>query len=57
MLNQIASLTIGNHKIDMLINISRDAFGTYDFYKSKEIIQVGESAALRAIDSFAHCEN
>ena len=53
MLNQIALLTFGNHRIDIMVNISKDAFGTYDFYKAREIIQEGEAAALRALSQFS----
>jgi NTE family protein len=52
MLNQIALLTIGNHRIDIMVNISKDAFGTYDFYKAREIIDEGEDAVLRALGQF-----
>jgi NTE family protein len=52
MLNQITALTLANHKIDLMINISKEAFGSYDFYKAKEIIQGGEVAARDAIMQF-----
>ncbi|HUW93885.1 MAG TPA: patatin-like phospholipase family protein [Bacteroidales bacterium] len=52
MLNQIALLTIGNHRVDIMVNISKDAFGTYDFYKASEIIQEGEEATTRALSQF-----
>ena len=52
MLGQIALLTLGNQKIDLTINISREAFGTYDFYKAKEIILEGENAARQAIAAY-----
>ncbi len=52
MLNQITALTLANHKIDLMINISKEAFGAYDFYKAKEIIQGGEVAARDAIMQF-----
>jgi len=52
MLNQIALLTVGNHRIDIMVNISKEAFGTYDFYKAREIIHEGEEAALRALAQF-----
>jgi NTE family protein len=53
MLNQIALLTVGNHRIDIMVNISREAFGTYDFYKAKDIIHEGEEAAQRALAQFS----
>jgi NTE family protein len=53
MLNQIALLTVGNHRIDIMVNISKEAFGTYDFYKAKQIIEEGEEAARRALALFS----
>ncbi|MCU0376700.1 MAG: patatin-like phospholipase family protein [Bacteroidales bacterium] len=54
MLNQIASLTLANHKIDIMIQVSKEAFGTYDFYKAGEIIKEGEMAALKALGARKH---
>jgi len=52
MLHQISLLTLKNHQADLLINISRDAFGTFDFYKAKDIIYEGELAAKKAISDW-----
>lgn len=49
MLNQIASLTLEKEKVDIMIKISREAFGTYDFYKAGEIIHEGELAAIKSL--------
>jgi NTE family protein len=48
MLNQIASLTLRNYSIDIMVSISKEAYGTYDFYKAAEIIREGERAAHAA---------
>ncbi len=48
MLNQIAALTLRNYRIDIMVSISREAFGTYDFYKAADIIREGERAAQAA---------
>jgi len=53
MLNQIAALTLKNYETDIMIEISRQSFGTYDFYKAGEIIGEGERAASRALDGDA----
>ena len=45
MLNQITALTLKNCKVDIMIELSRDSYGTYDFYKAGEIINAGEKAA------------
>lgn len=49
MIRKISDLTLENVKPDLLISISRDSFGTYDFYKAGEIIQTGEEATLKAL--------
>jgi NTE family protein len=51
MLNQIAALTLMDHKVDIMIQISQDSYGTYDFYKAGEIIREGERAALEVIEA------
>lgn len=42
MLNQISLLTIEKSKPDILINISRKSCGAYDFFKTKEMIEIGK---------------
>jgi len=51
MMRKISDLTLEQQKPDLLINISKEAFGTYDFYKAKEIIIEGERATLDALRS------
>jgi len=48
-MRKISELTLEKHKPDLLINISRESFSIYDFYKAKEIIREGEKAAKKAI--------
>jgi NTE family protein len=52
MLSRISTLTMEKCDADLVINISRDSFGTYDFYKAKEIIEEGAKAAEIAIKDF-----
>ena len=47
---QLAKLTIENGEPDVLINVSRDACGTYDFYMAKELIEIGRHAAILTLD-------
>lgn len=49
MLRQITDLSLLNHKIDITINVSRESFEIYDFYKAGEIIREGENATLKAL--------
>jgi NTE family protein len=51
MMRKISDLTLEKHNPDILINISKESFGTYDFYKAKEIIEEGERATLSALRS------
>lgn len=49
MMNQIVSLTLQNFKIDIMVELSRESYGTYDFYKAADIISAGEKAASLAL--------
>jgi NTE family protein len=49
MTRRISDLTLEKHRPDLLINISKESFGTFDFYKAKEIIKEGEMAAMNAL--------
>lgn len=44
MQDKISELTIEKHQPHMLINISKDACSTFEFYKAKELIKMGEKA-------------
>jgi NTE family protein len=50
MIHRIAKMSIEKHKPDLVINIPHDSANTFDFYKAKELIQLGESAAKEAIN-------
>lgn len=52
MMRKISDLTLEKDKPDLLINISKESFGTYDFYRAKEIIKEGEEAARNALTTF-----
>ncbi|MBN1987184.1 MAG: patatin-like phospholipase family protein, partial [Prolixibacteraceae bacterium] len=45
MIHKIAELTIERYQPDITIEISRNAYGTYEFYRAKEIIETGREAA------------
>lgn len=49
MMHKISELTLEKHRPDLLINISRESYSIYDFYKAKEIISKGEKATLEAL--------
>ena len=52
MLNQISELTLKLTPPDIEINLPVDCFGTFDFYKAKEIIEYGDKAAEKAIKKY-----
>ncbi len=47
---RLAQLAIESGKPDILIETSRDTCGTYDFYKAREVIEVGRLAAQKVLD-------
>ena len=50
MIQKVSELTLEKYKPDVLIEIPRDAFGTYEFYKSKEIIELGVKETKEALE-------
>lgn len=50
MLSQLSELTIEKYNPDLVININRDLFGTYDFHKYNEIMEVGRAYAKVYLD-------
>jgi len=49
MLNRITELTFELTPPDLLIEVSRDVSGIFDFYKASELIEAGRKAAKKAI--------
>lgn len=49
MLDRIAELSIKENNPDILIQISRDDFGLFDFHKASEIVRAGELQARSAL--------
>jgi len=52
MIHRIAEMSIEKRKPDLVINIPHDSANTFDFYRAKELIQLGESAAKEAINYY-----
>jgi NTE family protein len=46
---QIDQLTLEKYPPDILINISRDSCGTFDFYKAEELIEIGRLSARECL--------
>jgi len=49
---QLVQLSIQKNPPDILVNISRDTCGTYDFYKADELVEIGRMAAIESLDKF-----
>ncbi|RLD61338.1 MAG: patatin [Bacteroidetes bacterium] len=49
MIQKISQLTIEKYKPDIIIEIPKKSFGTYEFYKSEEIIKLGIKATKKAL--------
>lgn len=56
MVDQIAALSIKTGAPDILINIPRDSYGGFDFYKAADIIQLGSDMAKLALDEYERRE-
>ncbi|MCE5330774.1 MAG: patatin-like phospholipase family protein [Bacteroidales bacterium] len=52
MLSQISKLTLEINPPDLLIEISRQSCGTFEFYKAPELIELGRKAATESVTNF-----
>lgn len=50
--DRVTELIIQVHKPDLVINISRDACGVFEFYRANEIIEEGRRAFHRAYEQY-----
>ncbi len=50
--DRVTELIIQVHKPDLVINISRDACGVFEFYRANEIIEEGRKAFHRAYEQY-----
>ncbi len=48
----MAQMNLKYHSPDVLIEVSRDSCGTYDFYKAEEMIEIGRHAAEKSLHGF-----
>ena len=49
MIYQIAQLHLEQYNPDLMIEISRESCGTYDFYKAEELVEIGKFAARESL--------
>ena len=52
MVHQLSSIAIEKGKPDVLINISSESYGIFDFYKTEEIIEFGKAKAKIALNAY-----
>ena len=52
MVHQISKLTLERYNPDILVNISKDAGNTFDFYRAEELIEIGREAAIKSIKRY-----
>ena len=52
MTDHISRLSIEKYPPDILIEVSHDACGTYDFYKAEELVEIGRYAAAKSINEY-----
>ena len=48
---QISIMTIEKYPPDILIQVSRNSCGTFDFYKAEELVEIGRHAAIERLRS------
>jgi len=51
MTNHLASTILKEYPPDILVEISRNSCGTYDFYKAEELVETGKYALQEKLDS------
>ena len=52
MTNHMAQIAMKNFPPDVMIEISRDACGTFDFFKAGELLEMGRAAAVEALNKY-----
>ena len=48
----MAQMNLALHNPDILIEVSRDSCGTYDFFKAKELIDMGRYATMKSLEDY-----
>ncbi|MCK4678170.1 MAG: patatin-like phospholipase family protein [Bacteroidales bacterium] len=49
---QVSKMILEKYPPDILINISRNSCGTFDFYKAEELVEIGRHAAVRSLKEY-----
>lgn len=49
---KLDKLTIEKYQPDILINISRNSCGTFDFYKAEELVEIGREMCIESLNEY-----
>ncbi|MDB5112643.1 MAG: rssA [Mucilaginibacter sp.] len=52
-----SQMALEKHSPDILISISHECCGPYDFYKAEEVIEAGRRAAIKSLEAYGHKAN
>jgi NTE family protein len=51
---RITQMTLEKYSPDILINVSRDSCGSFDFYKAEELVEIGRYATIKSLKAYKH---
>jgi NTE family protein len=49
---RITQMTLERYSPDILVNISRESCGTFDFYKAQEMVEIGRHATIKSLKAY-----
>lgn len=49
---RVVQLMLESHSPDILINISHESCGTYDFFKAEELVEIGRHNAIKSLKDY-----
>jgi NTE family protein len=49
---QLAQMLMEKYSPDILINVSRDSCGVFDFYKAEELVEIGRHATVKSLEEY-----
>jgi NTE family protein len=52
MRDRLAKMTLEDHNPDLLVQISHESCGTFDFYKAEEMVEMGRYTAKKCIEEY-----
>lgn len=52
MRDRLAEISLEKNAPDMLIQVSHESCGTFDFYKAEEMVEIGRYAAMKSIQGY-----